>query len=174
MKSKIYLILIVNTLALSSFGQEEQAAENILRISGTVLLNDQPTGNYAVSIYLDGTMVDSLYTKSKKVINFHIGYNKVYTFLFQKVNCFDKIVIVNTQIPDGITSVKNNTFDFAVEMSQALTKKREDLIDYPVAVLLINKNDEILEASAEYNNLTHENSDELKNEPTKKKFLKGK
>ncbi len=174
MKTKFYFLLILNTIVLFSFAQKNKAKEDILRISGTVLLNDQPTGRYAVSIYLDGTMIDSLYTKSKRVINFHIGYNKVYTFLFQKENCLDKIVIVNTQFPDGVTSVKNNTFDFEVEMSQSLTKKGADLIDYPVAVLLIDKKEESMEASSEYNNLTHENSDELKNDRTKKKLLKGK
>ena len=161
MKTNLYILLLLNSIVFSSFGQKNKAKEDILRISGIALLNDQPTGNYSVSIYLDGTLVDSLYTKSKRIINFNVDYNKVYTLLFQKVNCFDKLVIVNTHIPEGSTYLRKNTFDFEVEMSERLSKKSTNMEDHPIAVLLIGKNDEKLKVSSEYNDLTHSEPDIL-------------
>ncbi|MES2567702.1 MAG: hypothetical protein V4565_12595 [Bacteroidota bacterium] len=156
MKKVLYLIIIIIYLiTLTATAQRKQDSFDILKITGAALLNDQRIANYAVSVYLDGTKIDSIYARSKKTIKFYISYNKVYTVLFQKKNCLDKIVIVNTHIPEGLKSMEDNTFDFEVEMSQSLSKKSANMEDYPIAVLLIDKNEEILHASDEYNRLTH-------------------
>ena len=68
--------------------------------------------------------------------------------------------------------MEDNTFDFEVEMSQALTKKSQDLVDYPVAVLLINKEEELLEASAEYHEFTHGNIEQMEAGILKRKNIK--
>lgn len=148
------IIPSVNVLA-----QKKRTVMDVLEITGAALLNDQRASNYSISIYLDGTRIDSTYTKSKKSIKFHVAYNQVYTFLFQKENCLDKIVIVNTQLPQGLKSLQDDTFGFEIEMSQALSKSSKELEDYPVAVLYIDKKEEMLQASAEYNKFTHTNAE---------------
>ena len=154
-KNNVFLLLVlVNTIALTGFSQKV-IRKAPLEITGIALLNDVPTKDYAVSVYLDGTKIDSLYTKSKKTIKFYVNYNQVYTFLFQK-ECFkDKLIIVNTNIPEGLMGMQDNTFEFAIEMSQSLTKDISEIEDYPVAVLNINKEEELLEASKSYNKFTH-------------------
>lgn len=155
---KLVLILLFNTIAFTAISQKRKT--NFLEITGTALLDDKPTDNYAISVYLDGTKIDSMYTKKVKSIFFLVKYNELYTFLFQKKNCQDKIVIVNTSIPEGLDKMKDDIFEFEVEMTQSLVKKSEDLEDYPVAVLRINKEEELLEASEVYNKFTH-NEDEV-------------
>ncbi|MCD6017111.1 MAG: hypothetical protein K0S53_232 [Bacteroidetes bacterium] len=155
-KNLIYvLILIVNLGTITSTAQSKQNTSDLLEITGAALLNDQRVSNYSVSVYLDGLKIDSMFTRSKKTIKFYVSYNRVYTFLYQKENCMDKIIIVNTQVPEGLKTITDNTFDFDVEMSQSLTRKSPELEDYPVAVLLIDKEEEVLQASPEYNKLTH-------------------
>ena len=83
----------------------------------------------------------------------------MYTFLFQKKGCQDKIVIINTKIPDGLKSMQDDSFDFEIEMSESLKKQSPDIEDYPVAVLMINKQDELLEASEDYYKLTHQETE---------------
>lgn len=157
---KIYLIIvIVITTAVNVVAQKKHNIEDVLEITGAALLNDQRASNYSISVYLDGTRIDSMYTKSKKNIKFYVAYNQVYTFLFQKENCIDKIVIVNTKLPKDLKSIQDDTFDFEIEMSQALAKDSKELEDYPVAVLYIDKKEEMLQASAEYNKFTHANAD---------------
>ena len=156
---KIMLIGIISSIAVTATAQKSRKKVDLLEITGAALLNDQRVSDYAISVYLDGTKIDSMYTKSKKKIKFYLTYDKVYTFLFQKANCVDKIVIVNTQIPAGLKSMEDDTFDFEVEMSQSLAKTAKELEDYPVAVLYIDKKEEALQASAEYNKFTHSNAD---------------
>jgi hypothetical protein len=154
-KSNLYIVMmLLNIIAVSGFAQKRMRNAP-LEISGAALLNDQQTKDYAISVYLDGTKIDSVFSKSKKSIYFFVNYNQVYTFLFQKAGCKDKIVIVNTTIPEGLKSMQDDTFDFAVEMSQALSKNSE-IEDYPVAVLKISKDEEMLEASKDYHKFTHQ------------------
>lgn len=148
-------MVAVNLSAFTASAQSKQNTVDVLEITGAALLNDRRVSNYAVSVYLDGTKIDSMFTRSKKTIKFYVSYNKVYTFLYQKKNCMDKMIIVNTQVPEGLKTMADNTFDFDVELSQSLTKNTEDLEDYPVAVLLIDKEEEVLQVSTEYNKLTH-------------------
>ncbi|MES2513171.1 MAG: hypothetical protein V4580_03470 [Bacteroidota bacterium] len=147
------LVVLLNSIALSGFSQK-RIRKAPLEITGSALVNDIPAKNYAISVYLDGTKIDSLYTKSKKSINFYVNYNQVYTFLFEKEGCKDKIVIVNTNIPEGLKNMNEDVFEFEVEMSQSLAKN-SDTEDYPVAVLKINKDEEMLEASKAYHAFTH-------------------
>lgn len=149
------LMFLVNTIALTANAQSKNEEPAFMEISGRALMNDVKTKNYAVSVYLDGRIIDSMYTATKRPITFAVEYNQVYTFLFQKEGCEDKVVIVNTKIPEGLKSMQDNTFEFQVEMSETLTKKSKETEDYPVAVLMINKNDELLEISEDYYKLTH-------------------
>jgi hypothetical protein len=168
----ITLMLVIITSTLSVNAQNKRGVKDILKITGAALLNDQRATDYAISVFLDGTRVDSMYTKSKKTIKFYVTYNNVYTFLFQKEGCVDKIVIVNTKLPEGLKSIQDDTFDFEVEMSQSLSKNTKELEDYPVAVLLIDRKEEMLQASADYNKFTHTNSEVIKTEVSDKKSSK--
>lgn len=161
-KNLVYVLMVVlNHMVFTVSAQGKKKSTDLLEITGAALLHDQRISNYAVSVYLDGAKIDSMYTRTRKTIKFYVGYNKVYTFLYQKKNYLDKIIIVNTKVPEGLKTMADNTFDFEVELSQALTKKNEDLEDYPVAVLLIDKDEEVLQASAEYIKLTHNETEIL-------------
>lgn len=154
---KLILVLSITAIALTTNAQNKHEKKDVLEIRGVALLNDQRASNYAISVYLDGRIIDSMYTKSKKTIKFYVAYNQVYTFLFQKADCKDKVVIVNTHISAGLKSMQDDRFDFEIEMSQALSKKSNELEDYSVAVLYIDNKEEMLQANAEYNKLTHTN-----------------
>jgi hypothetical protein len=135
--------------------QELPVSGDLFEITGVALINDKRVSDYSVAVYLDGTKIDSIFAKSKRSIKFYVGLNKIYTFLYQKPGYTDKIIIVNTHVPEGLKTLADNTFDFSVELSGALTVNTEELEDYPVAVLLIDKEEEVLQASADYNKLTH-------------------
>ncbi len=154
------LLTILFVIALNSNAQKNNKNfYNALEISGSVLYNDQKTNKYSISVYLDGIKLDSIYTKSKRSKPFFLNYDKVYTFVFQKENCTDKIIILNTQIPEGLKRMKDETYNFDVEMSQTLIKHSADTEDFPVAVVRINKSEKLLEASENYHKLTHKETE---------------
>lgn len=156
MKTTIAFLVVFNTIVLTAFSQKiANPYEGALEISGSALFNDEKTSNYAVSVFLDGHRLDSVFVKNMKPIRMYVDYDKVYTFLFQKENCRDKIVILNTQVPSGLKAMQDESFDFKVEMTQSITRNCPETEDLPVAVVMISKSDELLEASENYFKLTH-------------------
>lgn len=147
--------LLINAIALTASAQKKIRRQSTLEISGAALLNDTRIKNYSVSVYLDGHKVDSMFSKTTMPLFFTVVYNKVYTLVFQKEGCRDKMIIFNTCVPEGLKNIKDDTFDFEVEMSQSLLKDSRETEDYPAAVLLINKHTESLETSEAYYKLTH-------------------
>jgi hypothetical protein len=152
------LLILINAIAFTATAQKKIKRQSTLEISGAALLNDQRIKDYSVSVYLDGHKVDSMYSKTTKPLYFNVVYNKVYTLLFQKEGCPDKMVIFNTDVPQGLKNMRDDTFDFEIEMSQYLLKNTRETEDYPAAVLLINKQTESLENSETYHKLTHKES----------------
>lgn len=149
------VFFLINAIVLPANAQKRIKKQSTLEISGVALLNDTRTRDYSVSVYLDGHKVDSMFSKTTKPLFFTVVYNKVYTLLFQKEGCLDKMVIFNTYVPEGLTNIKDDTFDFEIEMSQCLLKESKEIEDHPAAVLLINRDTESLEASETYYKLTH-------------------
>jgi hypothetical protein len=166
---KITLLLVVSTMTLTLNAQIKNSKKSALELIGSALLNNARTSDYSISVYLDGRIIVSMYTKSKRTIKFYVDYNQVYTLLFQKQNCLDKIVIVNTQIPEGLKSMEDDSFDFEIEMSEVLSKKNKELDDYPIAVLYIDKFEEMLQVSADYNKFTHKNEEVITTEVSRLK-----
>ncbi len=150
------LIFVINTIAITATAQNKSKNQNSFEISGAALVNDQRVGDYAVSIYLDGTRIDSMYSSRKKPLFFTLDYNQVYSCLIQKKGFQDKVVIVNTNIPQGLKAIEDHSFDFEIEMTETLKNNSPEIEDYPVAIIMISEADELLKASEGYYQLTHQ------------------
>jgi|GEM_PF-5774778 len=156
MKTTLALLVVLNSIFFTALSQKTvNPYDGALEITSSALFNDEKTSNYSISVFLDGHRLDSVYMKSKRPIHMYLDYNRVYTFLFQKENCKDKIVVLNTLVPEGLKGMQDETFNFQVEMTQTLTKNSPETEDMPVAVVMINKNEELLQASESYFKFTH-------------------
>lgn len=142
-------ILILFAFTLSA--QKKGDKTGTLEIKGVVKLNNEKTSDYSVSIYLDGRKADSIYIKSTKSINFYVQYNQLYTVHFQKKNCVDKFIIINTQIPNCIKAIQDNIFQFETELNQSLAENSNIQNENSVTTLYIDKNEDMLKAASECN-----------------------
>lgn len=137
--------ILINTIGLTATAQNIVKKQNTVKITGAALLNNIHIEDYSVSIYLDGTRMDSIYTKSKSPIKMVLPCNQVFTLLFQKQNCFDKIVIVNTKTPSSLKKNQELFYAFEVEMIQTFNESSVSFEDYKVAVLMINDDNKLSE-----------------------------
>lgn len=141
-------IILINIIALTTTAQNKVNRQNTLKITAAALLNDIYIADYSMSVYLDGTRIDSIYSQSKSHIILVLPCNQVFTFLFQKQNCLDKIVIVNTQTPSTFKKKQDIFYDFEVEMIQSYNESSITFDDYKVALLMINDDNKLLEINA--------------------------
>ncbi len=126
-----------------------------LEIKASALVEDKNTDNYSVVVYSDGVLKDSIFMKKSKSIDLSLESGKLYSIVFKKTNYADKIVIVDTKIPSGLRELTEDPFELQIELSKSTTVK-QDLSDYPVAVLTVNKKEKSLMASETYHKFTHE------------------
>lgn len=147
-------IILINIIGLTTKAQ----INSNLEITGSALLNNEHVGDYSISVYFDGTRIDSIYTKSKEPVKLRLSTNHKFTILFQKQDCLDKIVIVNTKISSDLKNRQDSTFEFKISMRQILNDNSKDFEANQVAVLVINEKEELLETSTSYDKF-HKESD---------------
>ena len=152
---KIAALVLIYFTSTQVNSQTISIKENYMEFEIHALLNGFNTKNYSVSIYTDGIKIDSFYCSSKRPVQFTFDFNKIYSLRFQKQNCDDKIIIVNTKVPKGIERLKDEIRDFELEMSNNLLQKSSDTADFPVAILVIDKIEKILVVCESYHTLMH-------------------
>lgn len=149
---------ILKTLSfftILSFSLNLKAQTNVFEINASALLEDKITNNYSVLVLLDGKIKDSIFCKKAKPIVLTLEGNKIYSIVFKKESYPEKYVIVNTKNPSGVSGLSEDPFDLQIELSPTLTTVKQELIDYPVAILMINKKVKSLMASEKYYQFTH-------------------
>ncbi|MBI3518438.1 MAG: hypothetical protein HY062_03655 [Bacteroidetes bacterium] len=127
----------------------------IVEINAAALVDDKNTDNYAIVIYSDGVLKDSIYSKKARAIALSLESNKLYSLVFKKSNYPDKLVIVDTKIPSGLRELMEDPFELQIELAQNTMATKQELTDYPVAVLAVNRKVKSLMASENYYKLTH-------------------
>jgi len=153
MSTTLHKILSIALVVLVSTHLNAQI--KTLDIKASALVEDKNTDNYSVIVYSDGILKDSIFMKKSKAIDLSLESGKLYSIVFKKANYADKIVIVDTKIPSGLRELIEDPFELQIELSQSTTVK-QDLSDYPVAVLTVNKKEKSLMASETYHKFTHE------------------
>lgn len=131
------------------------AQVKIVEISASALIEDKTVGEYSILIHNDGLLKDSLFNKKTKAVTLSLESGKLYSVLFKKANYPNKLVIVDTHIPSGLRELVEEPFELQIELAKVSESLKQDLADYPVAILTVNKKEKSLMASENYYKLTH-------------------
>jgi hypothetical protein len=151
MKQKLLFVFCVYCLGCLSLNLFSQ---NTIEIKASALYKDKPVDNYAVLIYQDGILKDSVFAKKTKPITLTMESNKIYSIVFKKENCPTKFVIANTDYLNNIKDSDQEPFDLQIEISPEVTKIKKEFNDYPVALLYVNKTKRLFMANETYFQLT--------------------
>lgn len=147
--SKILPVLIL------LFSLSFKAQIKIVEINASALIEDKNIGEYAILIYSDGQLKDSIFCKKSKAMTLSLESNRLYSVLFKKTNYPEKLVIVDTKIPSGLRELIEEPFELQVELAKISTTLKQELTDYPIAILAVNRKEKSLMASENYYKLTH-------------------
>lgn len=159
-----FILLLSGIYNFKSLAQSNIPTNEYFELSAAALVNDKKTNNYEIAVYLDGKLIESAKVKRCKSINIILESNKVYSLVFTKENYPTRVVIVNTQIPQGMKELFVEPFDFQIELSPLTSTQHKEMEDYPVAVLLIDKKEKLLMASENYYQNTHKDPELNKND----------
>jgi hypothetical protein len=146
-------LLILALLVLFLINAKAQVKS--VEINASALMNDKSTSDYYIKVYEDGKLKDSIFCKKSKPISISLESNKVFSIVFKKENYPERFVIVDTKVPKGLRDMSEDPFELQIELSTAGTSVKQDLHDFPVAILTINKKEKSLMASENYHHFTH-------------------
>jgi hypothetical protein len=155
---KLKLIVCVTIMLLSTYkvsAQNNYFKEGILEVKGKALFNGSPTSTYTVSVFNKGKKTDSIKSKSRRAVYFTFEFNNVYTILYEIEGYGDKIIIVDTRVPEGLRYLEDDTHEYEIELSQNLLKQTSETEDMPVAILFIDKKEKMLVPSDSYHSFIH-------------------
>lgn len=140
---------LVSVFTMNVYAQDK--SDVVFELKASALYNDEPTDNYSILVYENGQLKDSLFIKKTKATTLSLEANKVYSVVYKKENCSEKVVIVNTEIPQGLGELDNeDPFELQIEMSPKVKKIKQEYNDYPVAIITVNKKKRLLMASENY------------------------
>lgn len=149
LKSILFFSILFFSLVL-------KAQPVFFEISASVLLEDKITSQYFILVLSDGQLKDSIFCKKEKPVVLTLEGNKIYSIVFKKENYPEKLVIVNTKNPSGVRELSEDPFNLQIELSPNKTSVKQELIDYPVAILMVDKKVKSLMASEKYYQFTHD------------------
>lgn len=149
------ILKVLSFFAILFFSLNLKSQPNFFEINASALLEDKITSQYSILVLLDGQLKDSIFCKKAKPIVLSLEGNKIYSVVFKKANYPEKLVIVNTKNPSGVRELSEDPFNLQIELSTTQTSIKQELIDYPVAILMINKKVKSLMASEKYYQFTH-------------------
>jgi hypothetical protein len=153
MHTTLLRILSIFLLVILSISAEAQI--KVIEINASALVDDKAVGEYTILIYSDGNLKDSVFSKKSKAVTLSLESGKLYSIVFKKATYYNKFVIVDTQIPSGLRELVEEPFELQIELAKVSETLKQDLADYPVAILTVNKKEKSLMASENYYKLTH-------------------
>ncbi|HEU4718765.1 MAG TPA: hypothetical protein VFU15_13065 [Bacteroidia bacterium] len=120
-------------------------------ITGRMTIADKSVADYSVILYCDGQRTDSVFVDTKKDIDIHLGYGHDYAVRFSKAGCKDRILLVDTHLPEGV-SADYFSFLYSIEfLSEHAPSNTFD--DFPVAYIGYDKT----KKDFDYNRTYHKN-----------------
>jgi hypothetical protein len=157
---------IVTTLLLSislSFVSADLKSENghkvkydslsCLLIEGRVSSDNEDEGEFVIELITSDGMIDSLLLKEgKKKFKFVLSKDAYYALRISKKGYISKFISVNTEIdiePEGIYKFN---FEISLLREEALTRLNDDAIDFPVAIVHFDYENDCFAYNKEYTN----------------------
>jgi len=159
MKTKNLIQLLMLAVLLTGYKTNAQKDDRDLiefNVTSIALEKGKQAKKYKLILYAGGKIVDSVFVKKGGPITISLKPNQVYSMVYEKDSMLRKTVIVNTELPNKKTAIKENSFEFEVELSPDLATQNKEMLDFPVGYIFYNKEKKHLMA----NNAYHKNVNE--------------
>ena len=133
----LLILKVLSVFFIVFFLNNAKAQIKIIEINASALVENKNIGEYSILIYIDGQLKDSVFCKKTNSKTLSLESEKLYSIVFKKASFPEKIVIVDTKIPSGLRELIEEPFELQVELSKISTTLKQELTDYPVAILTI-------------------------------------
>ena len=138
-------LLSVNTFAF------QLANDNVLNISGRVMLDGKTIDKIKVSVFKDNQLIDSIFTGPDGKFIYDLLLNSHYALIFDNSGNYQKTLVIETFIPDGTTDIKPYRCIIRLDAEFVIDQENAELyIDYPIGIVKFDQQSGMFELDYHY------------------------
>ena len=150
----LFGVLLVSIFLLSSNTLPESlqlANESVLTISGRVMLDGKTIDKIKISIFQDNQLIDSIFSGPSGKFNFDLLLNYHYALIFDNFGDYQKTLVIETFIPEGITNVKPYRCIIRLDAEFVTDQENAELyLDYPIGIVKFDQGSGMFELDYHY------------------------
>ena len=151
----LYLLFLTSILVHNAQAQNKKKHSAPFDLNGVATVYGKPAGNYELTLYYNGEIVETFYVTKASPVTFELESNRVYSLVYEKGAFPDKIVIINTEVPQDIKNIGSQVFHYEVELAPRASTQKKEMEDYPVAYVFYHTEEKKLVFSSKYHNDSH-------------------
>jgi hypothetical protein len=121
-----------------------------LEVSGSASIYGKRMKDVTILLYKGDRLIHTLAASKKEVNNFLLEENTNYTLRFTKPGCADRLICIDTHIPEGIDLSPLFHFDFDLDMIPESEIQNKTIADFPAGLIYYDTESEKFETSATY------------------------
>jgi hypothetical protein len=111
-----FVIILINLFTLRATAQSKKHKFKAIQISANILCDNVPASDYSIILFEDGVKLDSIFNGAPESVDAIFQLNQTYTMKIMKEEFEDVIIMINTNLPDGITQLYGKTQKININM----------------------------------------------------------
>lgn len=151
-KALLIIFVMAANFMMAGGGKLKYDSLSCLLIEGKVLNSDENSGPcYVELIDQTNTITDTLILKDGKIkFSFVLNKNSYYSIRISKKGFISKLVAINTEILTETDGIHRFNFQTKLMNEVLLTRLNEDVVDFPVAIIHFDYEDNCFVYNKEY------------------------
>jgi hypothetical protein len=135
---------------ISAPAKKARDQKKCLEICARPMFRGEAMKDVTIRLYKADQLVYQILASEEPRIFFALDPNSNYSVKFSKEGYTDRLISINTTIPDDVVMSPIFTFDFDIEMVAQNVSLDEFYLDFPVALVTFDKRKEIFGYNREY------------------------
>ena len=149
---KILLTITFFLLIRPIYCSAQHNGENIVTISGRVMLSDVTQDNVNISIFRENILIDSITSGSSGKFKYALEINAYYSISFDNSDGYHKVLAVDTNIPANMTQ-DIKPYKCIIRLDAEFIDDGENAkkySDYPIGIVKYDKESKLFELDYHY------------------------
>lgn len=132
--------------------------DTLTKLQVAVKLTDKGKAvhNFTISVFNEGKCIDTILVVNSNPKYIDLKTNKTYTVFYKSNDSLEKIIIVNTKLPENISKkIKGYKVQIQVELDHTYSKQKDDAYDFPSAIIKYNEKSKNFDYVKNYHKQVH-------------------
>lgn len=154
---RVIFLIFCFAFVLHAGAQKNDNKENCLAVVG-FFFNSVLIKNISVYLYEGANIVDSAKVNSNKDFGFVLDRNKQYSICIIARGYYQRLIAINTDLPDNINTIPLFIFEFEIELMREAKGVDDYYMDFPIAIIAFDPKTETFGYRKKYTTMMQKES----------------